>query len=143
MVLYNNPYGYNPYNYNYMQPNQFNNTMPQQNNFMQPQAQQPQLHNYAFVNGVEGAKGYQIQPNQTMVLMDSDNPFIYMKQANAMGQSQLRYFKLTEVDEATARGQNKPVEAVSIDTSKFISREEFNAKIEELMAKINPTKVEV
>ena len=135
MALYNNPYGYNPYGYNYMQPNQFNNTMPQQ--------AQPQLHNYAFVNGVEGAKGYQIQPNQTMVLMDSDNPFIYMKQANAMGQSQLKYFKLIEVDEATARGQNKPVEAVSIDTSKFISREEFNAKIEELMAKINPRKAEV
>lgn len=59
----------------------------------------PQLRQYAFVNGIEGAKSFQLAPNQTIMLMDSDNPICYMKTSNGIGQSTLRYFKLTEVSE--------------------------------------------
>jgi hypothetical protein len=54
---------------------------------------------YAYVNGLEGAKNYQIGPNQTVLLIDSDNPFIYMKCSNPLGQTTLRYFKIEEVKE--------------------------------------------
>ena len=69
--------------------------------FGQPSYQKPQLRQYAFVNGLEGAKAYQLQPNSTMLLMDADNPVCYMKSTDALGKGSLRYFKLEEVDEAT------------------------------------------
>lgn len=69
-----------------------------------PQRQtQPQQNVYAFVNGVEGAKSYQINANQTVLLMDSEQQVCYLKQANAMGQATLRYFKLVEVSENDVR----------------------------------------
>lgn len=83
--------GYNPYNPN-------NNYQPQQ---------QPQMNHYAFVNGIEGAKSFQLQPNQNIMLMDSDNPICYMKQSNNIGQSTLRYFKLVEVSEQEIRSANQ------------------------------------
>lgn len=92
------------YNYPYGMPYQA--YMPQQNqqpnsnfNNMYQQPQQPQLNQFAFVNGLEGAKAYQIMPNQTMMLMDSDNPVVYMKKSNSMGQSTLEYYKLTKITE--------------------------------------------
>ena len=60
---------------------------------------QQRQNTYAFVNGIEGAKSYIVQPNQTILLMDSDAPMCYMKQSNGLGQSTLRYFKLVEVKE--------------------------------------------
>ena len=88
------PYGYN---------NNNNYYIPYGNPYMQQP--QTQVNQYAFVNGIEGAKAYQMQPNQTVLLMDSDREVCYMKQANAMGQSTLRYFKLVEVSEQDLRGQ--------------------------------------
>ena len=63
------------------------------------QQQKAQTNTYAFVNGVEGAKSFIVQPNQTILLMDSDAPICYMKQSNGLGQASLRYFKLVEVKE--------------------------------------------
>ena len=84
--------------------------MPYDNygNFIPPYNQQPypirpQQNVYAFVNGLEGAKSYQVPANQTVLLMDSEQPVCYMKTANALGQGTLRYFKLTEVNEADVR----------------------------------------
>ena len=90
MANYNNPYGYGTYN-SYI-PNNY---------------QQPQMNHYAFVNGIEGAKSFQVQPNQTIMLMDSDDPICYMKQANNIGQATLRYFKLVEVSEQELRNANQ------------------------------------
>lgn len=101
------PYGapYQPYSYpygNFYQPNNMN--MNQNSSGMQNQ--QPQMNQYAFVNGIEGAKSFQLQPNQTILLMDSDNPLCYMKSANGVGQSTLRYFKLTEISENDLKNNN-------------------------------------
>lgn len=84
---------YNPYGFQTRQNMQIVPQQPQQNNY------------YAFVNGIEGAKAYQVMPNQSVMLMDSDNPIAYMKEANAMGQSTLRYFKLVETSERELRGE--------------------------------------
>ena len=81
---------------------------PTYGNF-QPQPQsQPANNTYAFVNGIEGAKSYPMQPNQTVMLMDSDDPLVYMKQSNAMGQATLKYFRLVETSEGELRGKGKP-----------------------------------
>ncbi len=134
-MSYNNygnyPYGsyYPNYGYGYNQPN---NHVPQNNQMNQ----QPQLNQYAFVNGIEGAKSFQLNPNQTVLLMDSDSPICYMKTSNGVGQSTLRYFKLTEVTEADLKTQNSQPDK-SMD---YVTKNEFKElsnRFEELLEKVN------
>lgn len=92
--------------------------------------QQPQ-QTYAFVNGIEGAKSYPMQPNQTVMLMDSENPIAYMKQSNGMGQATLKYYRLVETSESELKGQ------VAKQTD-FVSKADFDilsAKVDELLKK--------
>lgn len=113
------PYPYNTYPYG----------TPQYGGYQPAQNQQT----YAFVNGIEGAKSYPMAPNQTVMLMDSDNPIAYMKQSNAMGQATIKYFKLIETNEAELKGQ------MSAKSDKeYVSRTDFDAlsaKVEELLKK--------
>lgn len=121
---------YNYGNYPYGMPYQPN--FPQQNN-MNMYQQQVQTNQYAFVNGLEGAKSFQMQPNQTMLLMDSDNPLCYMKTSNNLGQSTLRYFRLTEISESELKNNNNNT------TKEFASKEDFeilSKRIDEIAKKI-------
>ena len=115
MPNYNNyGYPYNPYSYPMYQ---------------QPTNQNTQTNQYAYVNGIEGAKSYQMQPNQTIMLMDSDSPICYMKSSNSMGQSTLRYFKLNEVSESELKASSQP------QTNDYVLKAEFEAlskRIDEL-----------
>ena len=77
---------------------QFGNFNPY--NYGQPRQPQPQQNVYAFVSGLEGAKQYNIPANQSILLMDNAQPMCYLKQANALGQTSLKCFKLVEVKEA-------------------------------------------
>lgn len=100
-----NGYGNNSYisgGLNYSSYNPYYNS----SNQIQPNIQQLQMNQYAFVNGIEGAKAFQVQANQTMLLMDNDKPICYMKTSNNIGQSTLRYFTLTEVDENSIKNLN-------------------------------------
>ena len=128
MANYN--YGNYPYG-NFYQPvmpqapqqpnyNNMANMMPNQNQ----QMQQPQANSYFYVNGVIGAKSFQMQPNQTVLLMDSDNPMCYMKQANGMGQSTLRYFKLIEVSENDLNTTN---DTKQVNNNEYVLKSEFEA----------------
>lgn len=57
-----------------------------------------------WVQGREGAKAYQLQPNGNAVLMDSENEGIfYIKTSDAVGMCNLRTFKFAEVTEQDAR----------------------------------------
>lgn len=76
---------------------QYGNFIPPYNNYQQPK--QPQ-NIYAFVSGLDGAKQYNIPANQSILLMDNAQPVCYLKQANALGQTSLKCFKLVEVSEA-------------------------------------------
>lgn len=128
-------YGGYPYG-NFYQPTMPQMNQPQQpnynniNNMMNNQNQQPQANNYFYVNGIIGAKSFQMQPNQTVMLMDSDSPMCYMKQSNSMGQSTLRYFKLVEVDENDLTQDNK---AKPKESAEYVVRAEF----EELKQKLD------
>ena len=85
-----------------------------QPSFPYPSQMAPQTNTYAFVNGVEGAKSFQVAPNQSVMLMDSEQPIAYKKTANGMGQASIQYFRLTEISEEEARGKKPepPVEYV-------------------------------
>lgn len=67
---------------------------------------QPNINQYAFVNGIEGAKSYQMQPNQIVMLLDSDKPVIYKKTANAYGQATIECFKMVSISEEELKGTN-------------------------------------
>lgn len=126
---YNNyPYGmpYQPFmpqaqqNYNNM--GNMGNMMPNQNQ----QMQQPQMTQCFWVNGTEGAKAFQMQPNQTIMLMDSENPVVYMKQTNGMGQATLKYYKLTEVSEQDVRNQNTQPQSQNIKSNEeYVLKSDF------------------
>ena len=128
---YGYPYGM-PYQPIMPQPQQANyNMMPNQN---QPQ---PQMNQFAFVNGIEGAKSFQMMPNQTMMLMDSENPIVFMKTSNSMGQSTLKYYKLTEVSEQDLRNQANPQPLQpNVEYALKSDFEDLNKRFDELSRKI-------
>lgn len=143
-----NTYGYGtyPYGYNYGYGSMpYQNQQPQQNyNYQQPQPQpmqqqpqQPQPNNYFFVNGWEGAKSFQMQPNQTIMLMDSDNPLCYMKTSNNLGQSTLRYFRLVEVSENDLKNGNNQQQQPK--NNEYVLKSDFdilNKKVNDLLDKV-------
>ena len=106
---YNNPY-YNPYQqYPYTQGN---NNMQYQQAYQQPQVQmQQQQTNYlplTFVNGIEGAKAFIVNPNQVIYLKDSDSNLLFEKKADSQGKYTITAFELKQVD--YSRPVQKPVE---------------------------------
>lgn len=132
----NYPYGniYQPYGVNQNYQNNYGSQMQQPQMFQQ-QNQQPKMNQYAFVNGLEGAKSFQVPPNQTILLMDSDSPLCYMKSSNSVGQSTLRYFKLTEVSESELKGNNSQPQK----NQDYVLKTDFDAlskRLDELSKKI-------
>ena len=90
----NNPYGY-PYINGMPAERQNNYNNPNNTGFQNPL----QLKQYAFVNGIEGAKAYPLLPNQMMLLMDADNPVLYKKTSDNLGKSTLEYFVINQATE--------------------------------------------
>ena len=68
-------------------------------NQMQPYRPQT-MNNITWVQGVEGAKAYQLSPNTNVQLMDSENDGIfYIKTSDNIGMCNLRVFKYEEIKE--------------------------------------------
>ncbi len=95
-----------------------------------------QYKQYTFVNGIEGAKSFQMPPNQSMLLMDADNPICYMKTSDPMGKCSLRYFQLTEMDENAARNLLQPNNQESIYASKE-DIDAINKKLDDIYKKLD------
>ena len=126
---------YNPYGYLYNQgmPNE------KQNNNMTYQNLPPVLKQYAFVNGIEGAKAYPLLPNQMMLLMDADNPILYKKTSDSFGKSTIDYFTITQVSENQVRDiltPKQPEYALKSDVNAI------NTKLDELIKTLTPKKEE-
>ena len=115
MALYNNPY----------QPQQYNNpympyTPPVQN------YQQPPDTSIIWVQGESGAKAYPVQNGKSVVLFDSESEHFFIKTAAQSGMPQpLRIFSYSETSENEMKNPG-------IDTSQFITREEFEEVIEKI-----------
>ena len=119
MALYNNPY------------------QPQYNNPYQPYT--PPVQNYnpqpdtsiIWVQGESGAKAYPVQNGKSVVLFDSESEHFFIKTADASGMPQpLRVFSYSETNE-------NDMKALAIDTSQFITRDEFEEAIEKLKSRQN------
>lgn len=106
--------GYFPQGY---QPFQYQQTAPQAYN-------QPQ-NGIVWVQGVEGAKAYPVASGSSVMLMDSEENVFYIKTTDQSGMpSPLRVFDYTE-----------RTDTPKVDTSAFITRDEFEKRIAELSKK--------
>lgn len=127
-----------PVNYQQVYPQY--NYVPQQQ-FTQPVVTQPQPtteNGILWVQGEAGAKSWAVAPGKSVMLMDSETNTFYIKSSDASGMPMpLRIFDYTErtVQQPTAQA----AQHVEFDASQFVTREEFNKKLDELMAKNNRT----
>jgi len=74
-----------------------------------------------YVNGIESARAYQLPPNASVLLMDSNIARFYVKQTDASGFSTIKAYDFKEVED-------KP-------QSEYITREEFESFKEALKPK--------
>ena len=97
----------------------------QQNQFSPFQQTQIPTQNLIRVNGMDGAKAYQMTPNSTVALFDSNEDIMYVKSTDGAGFPQIRKFKFVEIQES----QTQQTENVD-----FVSREEFENFKKEIMS---------
>ena len=119
--------------YNSFMPN-YNPYMQQYQQMLQPQVQPQQQQNngLTWVQGIEGAKSHFVSPGQSALLMDSESNSFFIKTADASGMPlPLRVFDYKE--RTAQQAPQQPTVAVT-DTSGYITREEFEARIAEITA---------
>lgn len=89
----------------------------------------------AYVNGIEGAKGYILYPNQTAILFDSDNKErFYVKTADGQGIPTVESYKKIK-DEPDKKPEEQKVEYVTkadFDDLKNYTKEKIQ-KISEIL----------
>jgi hypothetical protein len=126
--------------YNSFMPN-YNPYVQQYQQMLQPQVQpQPQQNNgLTWVQGIEGAKSHFVSPGQSALLMDSESNSFFIKTADASGMPMpLRVFDYKE--RTAQQAPQQPTVAVT-DTSGYITREEFEARIAEITATTERTDI--
>ena len=97
-----------------------------------PQAQQNNQGSLIWVQGIEAAKSYMVAPNNTVLLMDSENPRFYLKTSDASGMPMpLRVFEYTEI---VQNGANKAVDSPAVDLSSYATKAELDAFRDEIQA---------
>lgn len=115
-------YNYGPYYQGGAVPDMLNGYKQPYQMPMQPA---PKQNDMIWVQGLEGAKGFPIAPNSTVVLWDSESPTIYVKTSDGTGIPTMRTLDFVE------RTGNKEHKCNCGDN--FVSKSQF----EELTAKVN------
>ena len=78
----------------------------------------------AYVNGIEGARAFQMMPNKNAILMDNERDVFYFKTCNPMGQFNIKSYRFEEIQEP------KQTEYASIE-----QLNEIKALLEKMMHK--------
>lgn len=88
-----------------------------------------QINNIVWVQGIEGAKAYQLNPNSMMILLDSETEGkMYIKVSDNIGMSNLRTFNYVEEFST----QNATVNQ-DLDLSAFVRKDELSNLIKEIL----------
>jgi HAMP domain-containing protein len=99
---------------------------------MQPQqSYATQSNSINWVQGEIGAKAYPVAPGNSVLLMDSDDKYFYIKSADASGMPMLRKYTYNEVVDNVPRLEQSH-DSREVDTSYQASREEVKAMKEEI-----------
>lgn len=104
-----------------------------------PPTPQKPSNELIWVQGLEGAKGFLVAPNNTVVLWDTENPVIYVKSADASGIPSMRVLDFTERNGNIPNSpKNAPKTHECTCGDKFATKEQINdlrAKLDDLTAK--------
>ena len=115
--------------------NNFNNQqMPIRNNYFNPSpmASATSTNNIVWVQGIEGAKAWQLNPNSMVILLDSEiEGKMYIKVSDNIGMSTLRIFNYVEEKPST----NTATINESLDLSQYVRKEELGELLKELLQK--------
>ena len=83
-----------------------------------------------WVQGIDGAKSFQLSPNSQVVLLDSEvDGRMYIKTCNDIGMCELHYFNYVEVTESDLK---QPEISNQPDLSKYVTWEQLNALLSNL-----------
>lgn len=103
---------------------------------------QQQQNGIIWVQGIEAMKSYPVGAGQSVLLMDSESNCFGIKTADASGMPlPLRIFDYTERKAASERVREP--QSASVDTSLFVTREEFEARIAQLSSSTAQSKKSV
>lgn len=96
------------------------------NNFMgNPYMARTSNNSINWVQGVEGAKAYNLLPTESVVLMDSESDdTFFIKLCDNIGRCTLRTFKYTEVTEKMSN---------NIDLSEYVKKSDLAGYVNELL----------
>lgn len=125
-MAYNNGF---PMNYQQMYPQY--NYVPQQQVVQQPVNDTGIL----WVQGEAGAKSWAVAPGKSVMLMDSESNTFYIKSSDQSGMPMpLRIFDYTERN--NQQSQNQVMQHKEIDTSQFVTWEDFDKRLKEKLQEI-------
>ena len=86
-------------------------------------------NNIFWVNGIEGAKAWQLSPNSMAILLDSEaEGKMYIKVSDNIGMSTLRIFNYVEVFPSTNSTTNN-----NLDLSQYVKKDELGMLIKEIL----------
>lgn len=136
---------------NYLNPMNLINPYQMQPNYFNANYQPPQMQTYSgarqsnvdwiYVNGIQGAREQIVQPGCTAWMMDNNEPLIYYKAVDQMGQPTLKAYRLMELEQ---NGPATAQPAPQMDLSMFATREDvaaIDAKIDKLISEIGGVNV--
>ena len=90
-------------------------------------------NNIVWVQGIEGAKAWQLNPNSMVILLDSEaEGKMYIKVSDNIGMSSLRIFNYTE---ELPKGNNSDVTINNnLDLSQYVKKDELIDLIKEVLS---------
>lgn len=97
-----------------------------QQQYQQPVQAPQQSQGLLWVQGEAAARSFLVAPGSTVMLMDSDGDYFYLKSADNAGMPSLRTFAYKEV----TGQQVVPSPAPAQDMSKYVTRDEYDKLVE-------------
>lgn len=81
---------------------------------------------FAWVQGEASAQAFQVAPNSTVILMDTEKPVLYMKSADSTGRpgQMIKQYLVTEEQYLKLQNNN--------DEAGYVSKEDFEKAISEI-----------
>lgn len=98
---------------------------------IQPQPIQPpvsqQTSGMIWISGKAEADSFPIAPGNAVALWDSNNPVVYLRQADSTGKPSTKIYDLVE------RTDNPKPEEKQIDLSGYMTKEEFSSQVQDVV----------
>ena len=115
-------------NFNQMLVNNNSTQRSQFPSYFNPQPTTTPTNNIVWVQGIEGAKAWQLNPNSMVILLDSEQEGkMYIKVSDNIGLSTLRIFNYVEEVQTPSNISN-----LNVDLSQYVTKEELATLVKEL-----------